>query len=212
VSDDQGQVRSWIDEGARLLDVPLSDEALHQLGVFTHELMLWNRKINLVARCETRELIDRHLHDSLGFARLLDRPELAQQPGPWHDIGTGAGLPGLPLAIARPDTSWVLVEPIGKKVAFLRHVVSSLHLDNVQIVQGRSEALLSHSIHLALSRATFPPQRWLEVARELLSPGGMALVTMGAGAPEEVLRQASFQDVYQLPFSSANRVNVVVRR
>jgi len=139
--------------GAAGLGLRLPSDAVERLLAFLAELHRWNRAYNLVADASPLTWLRAHVLDSLSVAPLLrdlvreyhrisgpvvatDRPA-----GPRRvlDLGTGAGLPGLPLAIALPELRFVLLDSNGKKVRFCRHAVAALGLANVEVVQGRAE-------------------------------------------------------------------------
>jgi len=121
-------------EGAKALGIALQPAQTAALLALVSELAEWNTRFNLTAIREATEVVDKHLLDSLAVLPHLRGLRIA-------DIGTGAGFPGLPLAIADPDRRFTLVESTGKKASFLRHVVGELRLPNVDIVQGRAEAM-----------------------------------------------------------------------
>jgi 16S rRNA (guanine527-N7)-methyltransferase len=97
-------------------------------------LQLWNRRINLTAIRDSAEIAERHFGEALFLAR-----ELGQSPGSLLDIGSGAGFPGMPVAVCHPATRVTLLEPVGKKTAFLKEVSRSL--SNVSVLQGRLDAV-----------------------------------------------------------------------
>lgn len=206
-----GVAERSIAEGARALEVPLETEGARRLAELVDLLLRWNRRINLVGRCDERDAVDRHVHDGLGLLRLLDGPGVRDETREWTDVGAGAGLPGLVLAVARPDLGVTLVEPIGKRVAFAREAASHLALENVRVVEARLEDLDEQPPTAVLSRATFPPETWLARGRELVGPGGLVLVMMGRGAPPGALEGAWRVDRFRLPLSGAARVNALHR-
>ena len=197
--------------GAETLRVPLTEEASDGLWQLVERLLRWNRKINVVGPCDPLQAIDRHVHDGLGLLRLLDQDDVRGATTHWTDIGAGAGLPGLVLAIARPSWRLRLVEPIGKKVAFMHDTVAGLGLEGVEVVQGRLEELEGGHTPGAMSRATFAPATWVERARPLVTPGGLILVTMGGTPVDSVMTQAWKTDSFTLPISRAGRTNALIR-
>ena len=197
--------------GADGLEVSLTDEAVDALGDLVERLLRWNRKINLIGPCDERQAIDRHVHDGLGLLRTLDRPEVRAVTTEWTDVGAGAGLPGLVLAIARPDWRLRLVEPIGKKIAFAKEAANALGLDRVEVVQARLEALDAGEVLGALSRATFPPDEWVARARALVAPGGLIVATMGSDPVKTVVDAAWHVDRFTLPISGAGRTTALLR-
>src|SRR5690606_37119726 len=108
------------------LDAALSAPLLDYLAL----LLRWNRTYNLTAIRDPDEMVTRHLLDSLAMQPFV-------RPGALADLGTGPGLPGIPLAIARPDVQVTLVESNGKKARFLREAVRQLKLGNARVVESR---------------------------------------------------------------------------
>jgi 16S rRNA (guanine527-N7)-methyltransferase len=109
------------------------------------------------------------------------------------DVGSGAGLPGIPLALARPDLTIVLVEPLARRVEWLREVIAELDLD-VQVERGRAEERAVRrrweGADVVTARAVAPLHRLAEWCLPLLRTGGVLLAVKGASAPEEVSRDA----------------------
>ena len=123
-------------EGVRQLGLALSDTQLEQFLTYRTELLDWNTRMNLTAITNPEEVLLKHFLDSLTLLLLIDKPRLRLL-----DIGTGAGFPGLPLKIVRPQWSVTLLEATGKKVTFVNHVIDTLHLTDVVAVHGRAEEL-----------------------------------------------------------------------
>ncbi|HEY8521029.1 MAG TPA: 16S rRNA (guanine(527)-N(7))-methyltransferase RsmG [Gammaproteobacteria bacterium] len=166
---------------------------VERLAAFLALLARWNRVYNLTAIRSTEELVDRHLAESLALAPLLQGTRIA-------DVGTGAGLPGIPLAIVEPERQFTLIEPRAKRVRFLRHVAAQLELGNVTVAQTRAEDLRpAHPFDTVLARAVAPPAELLEICRPLAAPGGAVLLLttdrlaaeLEALAPGHGLRRAA---------------------
>ena len=177
-------------EPARAMGVSLSDAQLDRFEVYCRELLAWNRKFNLTAITDRYGVMTRHFLDSLSC--LLAVPRLA---GRVIDVGTGAGFPGLPLKIARPHIQLTLVEATGKKVAFLRHLVGELGLENVTILHNRIETVGRDPDHreqyrLAVARAVAELRVLAEYMLPLLRPGGMMLAQKGTDPAAEVAAAA----------------------
>lgn len=142
-------------------------------------LEVWNARLDLTA-AKTREA----MRDLL----VTDAEVLAGHVGKGArvvDVGSGAGAPGLPLAILRPDLSVTLVEPLGKRTAFLRTVIGSIGRTDVTIVQARGEALEEGTFDEAVSRATLAPADWLALGRKLVRPKGRVWVLLAKDKPPE---------------------------
>jgi 16S rRNA (guanine527-N7)-methyltransferase len=119
-------------EGCNELGLSLETSAIDKLIEYVGLLHRWNRAYNLTAIREPERMISHHLLDSLSVATYVRGPRVL-------DMGTGPGLPGIPLAITMPDTSFVLLDSNGKKTRFLVQVKSALGLENVEVVQSRVE-------------------------------------------------------------------------
>lgn len=159
--------------------VPCSADQAEQLIAFADLLVRWNEKINLTGARSAEVLVAEHYPDAFALARRLDRPARAV------DIGSGGGLPALPLALLRPELSLVLCEPIAKKVSFLRTAVRELALTGrVEVEAARADDLIARPARFdaALSRATFDPELWLAIGRRLVAPGGRVYVLTVPGS------------------------------
>jgi len=122
-------------QGARDLGVELSRSQIEQFELFADMLLEWNRKFNLTRITEPEEIVTKHFLDSL---TCLQGTEI--KPGAkMIDVGTGPGMPGIPMKIARPDTALVLLDSVRKKLLFLQEVVQRLRLSDVQILHARAE-------------------------------------------------------------------------
>lgn len=144
------------------------------LDAFEHyaaELLRWNRAKQLTTIRDRESIFDRHFHDSLQAACLIPTGSVLV------DIGTGAGLPGIPLALARPDLQVHLVESVQRKVSFLRHIRRQLALENLDIHACRAEQLgsLHAQADVVSARALADIPRLLELGLPFLRPGGKLL-------------------------------------
>ncbi|HEY7739382.1 MAG TPA: 16S rRNA (guanine(527)-N(7))-methyltransferase RsmG, partial [Steroidobacteraceae bacterium] len=119
--------------GAQEMGVALDGAQAEAMLRLTAELREWNRRINLTAITGPADMVDKHLLDSLSVQPHLHGRRVA-------DIGTGAGFPGVPLAIVNPRRSFTLIEATGKKCLFVRHAVELLGIDNVEVIQARAES------------------------------------------------------------------------
>jgi 16S rRNA (guanine527-N7)-methyltransferase len=153
----------------------LGPAAEASLTRFIELLQRWNLHINLVSEADLGRLRQRHVEDALALLALI--PPSAMQVA---DLGSGAGFPGLPLAIARPDLLFTLVEVKTKAAAFLARARAELALENVTVFHGRVEEFNPKPLpDLVVSRAAFPPPRLVPLAYRLLAPGGSLIVQYG---------------------------------
>ncbi|WP_257644226.1 16S rRNA (guanine(527)-N(7))-methyltransferase RsmG [Luteimonas salinisoli] len=204
------QTRETLEAGlsALHLDTALAAPLLDYLAL----LQRWNRAYNLTAVREPQAMVTRHLLDSLAML-----PHLPAQ-GRLADLGTGPGLPGIPLAIARPALQVALVESNGKKARFLREAVRSLGLDNARVLESRAEAVDEPGAHdLVTARALASLADILAVGGHLLAPGGRLLALKGVRPDAEIAALPQGWELEALhplavPGLDAERHLAVVRR
>ena len=120
-------------DGARALGLELTDDQAGKLIAHLDLVDEWNQRMNLTAIRERSAQVTKHLLDSLSVAPWLRGKRIA-------DVGSGAGFPGIPLAIVRPGMHFVLIDSTGKKCRFIEHVRDTLGLANVDVVQSRAES------------------------------------------------------------------------
>ena len=166
--------------GAKALGIALEPRQAAAFMTLIAELADWNTRFNLTAITVPADIVDKHLLDSLAVQPYLRGLRVA-------DIGTGAGFPGLPLAIVNPQRRFTLVESTGKKAAFLRHVVDRLKLSNVEVVQGRSEAMHPpRPFDSVIARALGSLSEFLRVSGHLAGRNGRLLAMKGRPPVDEL--------------------------
>ncbi len=208
-------------EGLSRLELQLSEKAIKEEIRFLDELLRWNQRINLTSIRNRDEAIEKHLLDSL---LLLPHLHNAKQI---IDMGSGGGLPGIPLAIALPTLQVVSIDSVGKKINFQKHIKRLLQLDNLTVVQSRMEdlelgALDRGKCDLIVSRAFSSLETSLYCALPWLKSGGRLLVMKGPEGRNELktaeatIGSLGFTDptilTYHLPFSQAERQLIVLRK
>ncbi|MGO4690470.1 16S rRNA (guanine(527)-N(7))-methyltransferase RsmG [Glaciibacter sp. 2TAF33] len=147
---------------------------------FTRNLARQGEELGLIGPLELPRLWSRHILNCAIVAPLM-------RPGVVGDVGSGAGLPGLVLAIARPDVSFILIEPMERRVAWLNDQVSALSLPNVTVLRARAEdAKLQEQLDQVTARAVSAFKSLIPLTAPLLRPGGELVLMKGAGAPAEV--------------------------
>ncbi len=174
--------RAALDDGAQQLGIAIGDEVARRLEQHYQLLIKWAAKMNLTAIKDPVEAAHLHALDSLLFAELIDPTDAAKTV----DVGSGAGFPGIPLALVRPRLDLTLLEPIRKRASFLRVALAELELPKVRVVEGRLEDALPRvwPADLIVSRATIPPVELARAAPGKLASRGRLILTAGAGAPE----------------------------
>jgi 16S rRNA (guanine527-N7)-methyltransferase len=172
--------------------------ALQALGQLLDRVVEWNDKVDLTAARDPDELVDLFLADAAVVARLH-----APADESWVDVGSGAGAPGIPLALFT-GAAFTLVEPKAKRVAFLRTLVGVLGLGRVSVRRDRSDALAPASFDVAISRATLEPAEWLAEGTRIARRATWLLVAR-TEAPSISGWQIDRDESYRLPATGAAR-------
>ncbi len=213
---------SYLVEGARRMKLALPKESTQRLLVHRDLLIKWNKAINLTTVLDPQGMAEKLYLDSAVLCPHLDaRTDL-------HDVGTGAGFPGLVIKALLPDLKVTLTESRSKKISFLKTAAREMGLlDGLDIRWERvNEGLprtcaLSHEV---VSRAVFPPEEWLKIGPRLVEPGGrlwvMAGQPHGQEEPGPVWEQAltgsglvlESRIFYRLPFSDRERFLIALRK
>ncbi len=183
-----GELTDIFIEGLRQLGLQLSEQQQEQFLLYRQELLDWNTRINLTAITDPEEVLLKHFLDSLSLLTVCDQHSVRLL-----DIGSGAGFPGLPLKIARPQWHVTLLEATGKKVVFLRHMIEKLQLNNIEAMQGRAEELAHKSEYRAVfdvvtARAVTSLPSLLEYSAPYCRIGGLIILPK-KGDLAEKLRQ-----------------------
>jgi 16S rRNA (guanine527-N7)-methyltransferase len=171
---------SDLNQAAAELGVDLNDRAVQRLEDYLALLAKWNKVYNLTAIRDPALWVSHHLLDSLSLVKHLS-------DGSMIDVGSGAGLPGLPVAIACPSRQVVLLDSNQKKCAFLRQVVAELRLDNVSVVNSRVEDYCPEQrFAVVASRAFSDLSEFVVSARHLCASGGRMVAMKGIYPHEEI--------------------------
>jgi len=164
--------------GLATLGLDLPAAAQGKLLAFRDLLLKWNKTYNLTALRDSQQAVSHHLLDSLAIL-----PHVG--PGPLLDVGSGGGLPGIPLAIARPDLTVCMVDAVQKKTTFLQQVVIELGLRNVTVHHARVEEMVGQFAQIT-SRAFAELHLFVGLTRHLLAPGGRWLAMKGVRPDDEI--------------------------
>lgn len=175
-------------EGAARLGLALDDAQISAIRRYADLLLDYNRRVNLTGADTLAELEVRHLLDSLTVASQLPQP-----PGAVIDVGAGGGLPGLPLAILRPDLQFTLLDSVGKKTVFLEQAIAALGLTNAAVVNTRAELAAQtwdyrQRYALAVARAVADLPVLLELTLPFLKLLGKAVLMKKGAVDEEIAR------------------------
>jgi 16S rRNA (guanine527-N7)-methyltransferase len=184
--------------------VPVDAGQAAKLASFCALLLRWNRVHNLTGVRGAAELVDRHLVESLALRPYLRGARVA-------DVGSGGGLPGLPLAITEPGRRFTLIESRAKRVHFLRHATAALELGNTEVAHGRAEHLrVAQPFATVLARAVAPPAELLQICRPLMAPGSLLLLLTAPHLNDEFRGLAADFVLRPLPSGGPNLKSAIV--
>ncbi|MBX3236138.1 MAG: 16S rRNA (guanine(527)-N(7))-methyltransferase RsmG [Nitrospiraceae bacterium] len=198
-----------LSQAAEVAEIPILPEQAELLARYISELKRWNQSINLTAIENDEEIVVKHIIDSLAATKWLDIPLMASV----LDIGAGAGFPGMPIKLVRPDLIMDLLEPNEKKAAFLRYMIGMLKLRDANVISAKIEDCLERlpragTYHYIVVRA-FKVDSCGEVIAKLVRPAG-SLVLYRAAKVEvdfKLNRLALVREVeYELPSGFGHRV------
>jgi len=177
-----------LETGARKWGLTLTPDQVAAFELYYQQLVTWNERVNLTAITDYEQVQIKHFLDSLSCLQVLATVTAQAR---CIDIGAGAGFPGVPLKMARPQMRLTLLESVGKKVLFLEHMVKELEVREVDIIKGRAEELgrwpdRRESYEVALARAVAGLPVLVEYALPLLKMGGIFVAQKGMEIEEEV--------------------------
>ena len=176
--------------------------------IYIQLLQEWNQAYNLTAIKEPRQIITRHIINSLSVLPYIKGMYCL-------DVGTGAGLPGIVLALAQPEKKWVLLDDSQKKVRFLQHVKHQLCIDNIEIIRSRIEEYASTiSFDTVICRAFAPLKRLLQQMGHLVTSSNQLLAMKGEAVDDEIreLAKHNFKiKIFDLPSSDLGAKSKLVK-
>ena len=173
-------------DGLVIMGLSLPAEVQARLLAYVTLLKKWNATYNLTAVREESQMLTQHLLDSLSVLSVLQESALAGKR--WADVGSGAGLPGIPLAMAQPKLDMSLIETVEKKSAFQRQAKIELGLLNVSVVNSRVEKLPGGQFDAVISRAFADLTDFIGLAGHLLRQGGRLYAMKGLRPEDEISR------------------------
>lgn len=214
LSTSREELKDLLFRGAEKLGLSLSQAQGQQLLDYLQLFAKWNAAYNLSAVRDIREMVFRHLLDSLSIVPLVREIDSSRN---WLDVGSGGGLPGIPLAIMFPDKQLTLLDSNGKKTRFLFQVKTELQLSGVEVVQERIERFQPDAnFDAVFSRAFSSLRDFLEGCQHLVKPGARFYAMKGlypADELSEVTKPFNVEHCYPLnvPGETAARHLVVIR-
>lgn len=206
-------------EEAEAIGVTLSDQQIALFEAYVGELKKWNNKVNLTAITKDKEIAIKHFVDSLSLSPYITGGDRLL------DIGSGAGLPIIPLKIINPEIEMVSVDAVAKKIHFQRHIIRLLNLQNIEALHTRIEDLHKshqHSFSVITSRAFTRLDRFISLAAPLLTENGILVAMKGdqadneIAASDEIICASGFTVTathrYTLPQNMGERVLTIIKR
>ena len=187
-------------EGAELMNISLSDQQIQQLLHYLSLILKWNKIHNLSAIHDPIESVKKHLLDSLSIIHFV-------KPGLLLDVGSGAGLPGIVIAIMKPETEVFVLDSVGKKCRFMQAVKSELALENLTVVNSRVESFKpSKSFSQITSRAFAEASKTIQLTKHLLEENGRYLLMKGSNVDSEDVENFNAKvHSMTVPFASEKR-------
>ena len=212
-------------QGSKKINIHLSDEQISLMAAHASELILWNKKFNLTAIVDPLDMAEKHFIDAIAVQSFLDpedmNPEDMNKGKKIMDMGTGGGFPSIPLKVLNPFTCFCLVDASRKKVTFLKHVIRTLKLENINAIHSRVEDLAlddayAGNFDAVMSRGFAGLEKFVDLALPLLRPGGKIYALKGKKAEEEITPalKSRFEiriDHYQLPFEKSDRYMIQLK-
>ena len=194
------EIKKLLCEGAKTMDVSLTDEQVRQLLDYHALINKWNKVYNLSAIRDPLESIKKHFLDSFSILEFI-------KPGLLLDVGSGAGLPGIIIAIMNPKTNVFVIDSVGKKCRFMQTVKTELGLENLTVINNRVESYNYHeSFSQITSRAFASAIETLNKTKHLIASDGRYLLMKGDNiALENIENMESKVHVLKVPFVSDNR-------
>lgn len=200
-------------DGILELGFPPSKEQINSFITYLSELKRWNKAYNLTGLKKEEDIIIKNFLDSLLYLKAIPDGEIKIA-----DVGSGAGFPGIPIKIIRPEIEMFLIEPSRKKSAFLRHIIRQLGLENIGVIENSIEGItLNHEllfpVDIAVTRALFSIRDFIKKATPIVKEGGKLILNKGPKVQEELklLKDIKYEILtLELPMSDIKRHIVIV--
>ncbi|OHE61065.1 MAG: 16S rRNA (guanine(527)-N(7))-methyltransferase RsmG [Thermodesulfovibrio sp. RBG_19FT_COMBO_42_12] len=178
------EIRGLFRKGLEELGYIPEDDLLNAFIIYLSELKKWNKAYNLTGLKKDEDIIIKNFLDSLLYLNAMPYGEIKVA-----DIGSGAGFPGIPIKIIRPGIEMYLIEPSGKKAAFLRHIIKFLQLRNIEVIEERVENIKeSFLVDVAVTRALFTIEDFIKKGSHIVKQGGILIHSKGPKVKEELQR------------------------
>lgn len=207
------EIKEILREGLLALDIAPANEFIDAFLIYLTELKKWNRAINLTGLKKDEDIVVKHFIDSLLYLRSIPESELIIA-----DVGSGAGFPGIPIKIVRPELKMYLIEVSSKKATFLRYITKKIDIQKIEIIEKRVEDIKVNidlpTVDIAVTRALFTVKEFIKKASHIVKKGGKLILNKGPKVFEELkLLNANVEHrvlPLNLPISSIKRYIIEV--
>ncbi len=206
--------KSHIFKACRAMEFNISQEQADQMTLYAEHLATWNKKINLTAITDPRQMAEKHFIDSMAVVPFI-KPDACL-----IDMGSGGGFPGIVIKLMRPDIKIVLLDSVRKKISFLKHIIRLLELKDIDAVQARAEDICRDDAFAAqfdgvISRAFADLSKFIDLARPFIKKGGVIYAMKGKHGPDEITSGIKNNHkieihTYQLPFENSMRSVITI--
>jgi len=195
-------------DGLLELGLAFSEDQVNSFMTYLTELKKWNKTYNLTGLKKDEDIIIKHFLDSLLYLKVIPNGEIKVA-----DVGSGAGFPGIPIKIIRPEIEMYLIEPSGKKAAFLRHIIGTLRTEKIEVIEKRIEDLGKGqesflSVDIAVTRALFSIKDFVKKSSHIVRQGGILVISKGPKVKEELKKLKDIKCevlTFSLPLSDIKR-------
>ena len=215
------EFKEEIEKYLNVLKIELEEKQIKQFYDYMNLLIEWNKKINLTAITELKEIILKHFVDSLTISKYINEKSTL------IDVGTGAGFPGIPLKILRNDIKITLVDSLNKRIKFLEEVIEKINLNNIKTVHGRAEEIgrntnYRETFDYATSRAVANIATLSEYLIPLIKKNGKCIYMKGPDLEEELEKgkkaisvlggNLEIKEEFELPYSDIKRTIIIIEK
>ena len=215
------EFKEEIEKYLNVLKIELEEKQIKQFYDYMNLLIEWNKKINLTAITELKEIILKHFVDSLTISKYINEKSTL------IDVGTGAGFPGIPLKILRNDIKITLVDSLNKRIKFLNEVINKLNLSNIKAIHGRAEEIgknrnYREKFDYATSRAVANTATLSEYLIPLIKKNGKCIFMKGPDINEELEKGKNAiivlggnivdKEEFELPYSDIKRTIIIIEK
>jgi 16S rRNA (guanine527-N7)-methyltransferase len=206
--------KELLKEGLSELGLIPTEEQINAFMIYLFELKRWNKAYNLTGIKKDEDIVIKHFLDSLLYLKAMPTGELRVA-----DVGSGAGFPGIPIKIIRPEIHMYLIEPTGKKCLFLRNIIRHLELKKIEVIEKRVEEVnvnqeLALPVEILVTRALFDIKDFVKKASHIVKKEGLLILNKGPKVKKEIkmLINVTYDLLeVKLPYSDAKRYIVSIQ-